>query len=499
MKTKQLSIFRRMMIWVFILITVMGLLFIVITYLSSTHFYEASTQLLNREVAGHIAKFASPFERSGLNRQKADSVFYQAMVLSPSIEVYFLDTTGKVLYFHAESSEILQWRLPLGNVQEYIASAGKRYIKGIDPKDPAHPKIFSAAAVTGGAGKLGYIYVILGSKEYRAVTHLLYNSHVNNLVIKTFVFAILATLLISLVYVRRLQKNFDGMVKVLQQFEKGDFSARVPVNEKDDLSPIAHAFNIMADQLVDNIEKLKKAEADRKDFTTNISHDLRTPLAIARGYAETMLLKTMETGASTAEKESYARLVIQNLETVEHMVQQLLDLSKMESGHFIPEKQPFVFSEIVQEFVHASSISAAARQLTIDCSRCTDVSWIEGDISMMERVIQNLLTNAIKYTPAGGQVLVSLERQQDELVFRMENMGNPLPPEIAEWINAGRRQAKAPRGDKGGIGLTIVKKILDLHSFTFQVQTGDSPVNIFIIRMPVYHALAQPMKDVSFH
>jgi K+-sensing histidine kinase KdpD len=181
------------------------------------------------------------------------------------------------------------------------------------------------------------------------------------------------------------------------------------------------------------------------------------------------------------------------------MVQQLLDLSKMESGHFIPERQPFVFSEIVQEFVHASSISAAARQLTIDCSRCTDVSWIEGDIPMMERVIQNLLTNAIKYTPAGGQVLVSLERQQDELVFRMENMGNPLPPEIAEWINAGHRQAKAPRGDKAGIGLTIVKKILDLHSFIFHVQTGDSPVNIFIIRMPVYHALAHPMKDVSFH
>ncbi|MDQ3681661.1 MAG: hypothetical protein M3352_01145, partial [Bacteroidota bacterium] len=91
--------FRRITFLVFSLITVLGLLFILITYLATTHYHQASTQLLNREVAAHIAKFTSPFENDGINKQKADSVFHNAMVISPSAEVYFLDTTGKVMAY----------------------------------------------------------------------------------------------------------------------------------------------------------------------------------------------------------------------------------------------------------------------------------------------------------------------------------------------------------------------------------------------------------------
>jgi uncharacterized membrane protein len=91
--------FKRISILVFSLITVLGLLFILLTYLATTHYHQASTQLLNREVAAHIAKFTSPFESDGINKRKADSVFHDAMVISPSAEVYFLDTTGKVIAY----------------------------------------------------------------------------------------------------------------------------------------------------------------------------------------------------------------------------------------------------------------------------------------------------------------------------------------------------------------------------------------------------------------
>ena len=101
MKQRKFSIIRRIAILIFVLITVMCTLFMVITYFATIHFYEASTQLLNKDVAGHIAKFSSPFEPGGINKAKADSVFQNAMVISPSDEVYFLDTTGKVVAFHA--------------------------------------------------------------------------------------------------------------------------------------------------------------------------------------------------------------------------------------------------------------------------------------------------------------------------------------------------------------------------------------------------------------
>ncbi|MBS1566230.1 MAG: hypothetical protein JST39_17735, partial [Bacteroidetes bacterium] len=94
-------------------IFLLGCLFVSITYFATLHYYQATTQRLNKDVATHIATFTSPFGHSGLDRKMADSIFYDAMVLSPSVEVYFLDTTGKVMYFHAPDSAIKCRQIPL--------------------------------------------------------------------------------------------------------------------------------------------------------------------------------------------------------------------------------------------------------------------------------------------------------------------------------------------------------------------------------------------------
>src|SRR5579863_1344938 len=120
MKTKTFPLFGRILLMVFALITILSVTFILIAYLSVVHYYQASTQLLNKDVAGHIAKFTSPFDQEGLNKQKADSVFYQAMVISPSVEVYFLDTTGRVIYFHGAPNEVTQPVISLEAIREYV-------------------------------------------------------------------------------------------------------------------------------------------------------------------------------------------------------------------------------------------------------------------------------------------------------------------------------------------------------------------------------------------
>ena len=185
---QPLAIFRRIYIVVFLLIALLGLLFIGVTWLATTSFYAASTQLLNKDVAAHIAKFTSPYGREGFDRQKADSVFSPAMVISPSAEVYFLDTTGRVIYFHGAPAEIHQWQVSVDPLQRYIQSGGLHYMSGPDPRDPEHPKIFSAAGVEGGSGRLGYIYVILGNQQYRSVTQMLVNSRVTPMVLGAVMF-----------------------------------------------------------------------------------------------------------------------------------------------------------------------------------------------------------------------------------------------------------------------------------------------------------------------
>jgi signal transduction histidine kinase len=475
MRGQPVAIFRRIYVVVFLLIALLGLLFTGVTYLATTAFYAASTQLLNKDVATHIAKFTSPYGREGFDRQKADSVFYQAMVISPSAEVYFLDTTGRVIYFHGAPAEIQRWQVSTDALQRYIQSGGVRYIIGPDPRDPDHPKIFSAAAVEGENGKLGYIYVILGNEQYRSVTQMLMNSRVTPMVLGAVMFILAFSLLVTVWYIHRFRRRFDDMLVVLNKFREGDFTARFALRKNDELELVTGSFNKMADLLLDNIDRVTASEKERRDFMVNISHDLRTPLAIARGYTETLALKK---GQLRPEEEAvYIELVVSKLRQVEKMVGQLFELSKMESANFETRREPFVFSVVLQEVVHTAGAGVSG---VIDCRNCTDGAYVYADISMMERVLQNLVVNAVAYTPPGGRIRVELVREGGELVFRVENDGVPLDEEFLIWINGGGDKPARP-----AIGLAIVRKILALHGFGFKVEVGGG-VNVFSFRMPVY-------------
>jgi signal transduction histidine kinase len=513
MRRQPVAIFRRIYIVVFLLIALLGLLFTGVTYLATTAFYAASTQLLNKDVATHIAKFTSPYGRQGFDRQKADSVFYQAMVISPSAEVYFLDTTGRVIYFHGAPTEIQRWQVSTDALQRYIKSGGIRYINGPDPRDPDHPKIFSAAAVEGESGKLGYIYVILGNEQYRSVTQMLMNSRVTPMVLGAVMFILAFSLLVTVWYIHRFRRRFDDMLVVLNKFRQGDFTARFALRERDELELVTGSFNKMADLLLDNIDRVTASEKERRDFMVNISHDLRTPLAIARGYTETLVLKKGQ--LRPEEEATYIELVVSKIRQVEKMVGQLFELSKMESANFETRREPFVFSEVLQEVVHAVGAAGAGSGETaeagvsggIECRNCTDGSYVYADISMMERVIQNLVVNAITYTRPGGRISVSLEREGAELVFRIENEGEPLSSELLAWING----LEGVRPAMPAIGLAIVKKVLALHGWVMRAEVRANAgvsgggreverdgravvsdgierggINVFSFRMPIY-------------
>jgi signal transduction histidine kinase len=285
--------------------------------------------------------------------------------------------------------------------------------------------------------------------------------------------------------VKRLERNFRKLILVLRKFESGDLTARFEENDKNELTPVTHAFNKMSGMLVDHIERLKRAEVQRKDFTTNISHDLRTPLAIARGYAETVLMNLENDQAGKQENAAHAKLIVSNIQVVENMVQQLLDLSKMESAAMSLQKQPFVFSEIVLELIHSFSLTAQEKKITIQSVDCENAAWIHADIHMMERVVQNLLTNALKFTPERGQILIQLKNQHDELVFEIFNQGEPMNEALYAWLNDNKPDAANTRPHSHGLGLVIVKTILQLHHFPMKAGFIEGRGNGISFRMPV--------------
>ncbi|HEV8080576.1 MAG TPA: HAMP domain-containing sensor histidine kinase, partial [Chitinophagaceae bacterium] len=402
-------------------------------------------------------------------------VFKNVMIISPSAEVYFLDTTGKVLDFYGSKKEVKLWQVSLKNIDEYITAKGQEYIKAPDPRDPSYPKIFSAAAVTNKTKKLGYIYVILGSNEYRAVGDMLFGSHLSGLAIKAFCFIILLSIILSLLYIKKIEKSFGRMINVLESFENGDLNARFKIKDNDELAPVSRAFNKMADMLIYNANKLSISEKERKEFITNITHDLRTPLTIARGYAETLQIKKEKGELTNNEQDNYMQMILKKVLQVQHMVEHLFEISKMEAGEYKLQKEPFVLSEIVQETVNTFQLFASEKRVKLKCTQCQYHVWINADIRLMERVIQNLVENAISSTPANGEIGVALEVKNNLLIFKIENDGPSLPDDLLQWINSNQNNY-GQRIDKPGtgLGLAIAKKILSLHNSSL---VAISPVN----------------------
>ncbi|MFA6084708.1 histidine kinase dimerization/phospho-acceptor domain-containing protein [Mucilaginibacter sp.] len=483
MRKRFTGIFSRLGLLIFIVITTLGVLFVVVTYNATSDYYQASTQLLNKDIAGHIAKLSEPYSKEGIDHNKADSVFNSTMIISPNTEVYFLDTMGNVKYYYAPDSLIKERKVPVDKIETYL-SDNLHLIKNADPRDPGTPKIFSAAPVNFHDQKVGYIYVILAGMEYRSVAEFVFKSQIGGWATKMFFIIILATVVFSFFYTSRLQKRYNHVIHILDQFRDGNLNVRFTIGEKDEFFPIADAFNKMVAMLDDNFTKLKLLEGERRIFLANISHDLRTPLAVARGYTETLLI---DGSISRPEQESHLEMALNKMMQVEKLVLQLFELSRMESVDFTPQKEPFVFSEVLQEIIRGTELQARSKTIRIDCENCEDSTLIDADISMMERVLQNLLENALKYTDENGYIRIALSRETGHLIMRIENSGALLSLQLSDWINddTGEDTIKRPR--EAGLGLALVKRMLRLHNFSFAYFEAEKKnANCFTVIMDSY-------------
>jgi K+-sensing histidine kinase KdpD len=199
------------------------------------------------------------------------------------------------------------------------------------------------------------------------------------------------------------------------------------------------------------------------------------------------MLKRDKGDITKEEQEQFSQLIYNKMLQIENMVKELFELSKMDAVEFNPHKEPFVLSEIVQESIAMFQLFASEKNVSLKCAQCLYHVWINADISMMERVVQNIVDNALKSTPEGGSIQAGLSVINNELVLKIENEGPPLPDDLLQWINHFKHEdaLSDKRPQKLGLGLLIVQKILYLHQTTLKAYVENGS-NVFTFRMPVY-------------
>ncbi len=208
------------------------------------------------------------------------------------------------------------------------------------------------------------------------------------------------------------------------------------------------------------LQELDKAKAS---FFSMVSHDLRHPIAVAKGYME--LIRTGNEELS-AESRSYVQVAEQEMRYIAEMVDDVLDLSRMDAGYYHIDQQPLQVSMLLQQARLAFRAQATPRHITIQLEPCEDLPLISADALRLNQVLSNLLENALKFTPKGGRITLSAQPLENEIQITVSDTGVGIEPGEHEKIFD--RFYRIKRGeqveDKGsGLGLAICREIIRLH------------------------------------
>ncbi len=480
------SFYAKLSLIFLILILALGVGSLAIAFSAARHLFDETEQVLNREYASSIALELQPMVEKGFSESGIKGAIHYMMVLNPMVEIYLIDGDGNIkAYFTHPAESLSQDSIDIVPLEKFISSNGLESVLGEDPRAGGKRKPFSAAPLLMGKDH-GYVYVILRGQSYDRSFKMLRSSYYIRTGLSTFFFAFLATLIAGLFLFFFLTRRLRHLSSAVKAFEAGEYDYRVAIRGYDELGALGSAFNEMAASIEAGVEKLHQAEHQRSDLITNISHDLRSPLTSIRGHLETMLLKDMK--VTDKEGREFLEISLKNVSSFQKLVEELFELAKLETHQIKLRNEAFQIAELVQDVVLKIKPRAEASQIKLTIDQPEELPAISGDIGMIERVLTNLLENAITHTPEKGQVNISIIPGKEILMITVSDTGSGIAGEDLPYIFERFYRADKSRDRRTpgtGLGLAIAKEIIGLHRGRIEASSPDGNGAIFSISLPL--------------
>ncbi len=259
------------------------------------------------------------------------------------------------------------------------------------------------------------------------------------------------------------------------KFAKGDFSVRISSSSEDEIGDLCVAINHMADEL-------SSAEAMKNEFISSVSHELRTPLTAIKGWAETLSADPAQMDETTKRG---LRVIVGETERLSHMVEELLDFSRMQSGHFtLQQGQMDILAEL-GEAILIYLEKAKQEQIAIDYTEPEMLPIVYGDKSRLRQVFINIIDNAVKYSNSGDTVTIRADAVKDRVRIVISDTGCGISK--ADMPRIKTKFFKANQTRRGsGIGLAIADEIIQLHGGSLELSSEEGKGTSVTITLPVY-------------
>jgi signal transduction histidine kinase len=375
-----------------------------------------------------------------------------------------------------------------GETQFIPASNGMLFLARGEPPAPGQTRERTSVtnSVTGGpVGRQYTMEITLADPfTYRAAAI----NNVTGLLIAIGLFALGLAVVVSAALARRFTTPIRQLTDASRALAEGDLTRRVPASQlragSSELGELAVQFNTMADRLAESVELIRRDRDRSRDFLADVSHELRTPLAALRTFNQLL----MDGAADDPEARSeFLESSQGQIERLDWLAQNLLELSKLDSGLVLLDLRPDDLRAAVESATHQHDALAERRGVEVLLDLPSRPIRIRHDPPRIGQVVANLVGNAVKFTPRGGTVRVSVEPTSDGARIDVVDTGVGIDPtelpHIFERFYRGSRANEA-RGSGSGLGLAIVRSIVDIHGGSVSVESGPGSGSRFTVHLP---------------
>ena len=319
---------------------------------------------------------------------------------------------------------------------------------------------------------LGIVLAVMDESEIMQV----WRSFIGMFLMTSAIILLIAFLASSVTSMRQIQPITD-MVKATRAYAAGDFDVRIPeLDRSDEIGELAQSFNAMADSLAET-------ERQRRDFIANVSHELKTPMTTIAGYTDGILDGTIPPDM----QNHYLQLVSEETGRLARLIQNMLDLSKLESGEYQVNARMFNIWETLTGVALSAEQRINDGMIEIEGLTMDEKVLVYADPDLIHQVAYNLLDNAIKFTPAGGTIRFHVEKLGPEAEISIWNSGQGISPEALPYVfqrfyKEDRSRGLHARG--AGLGLNICKVLVNLSGGQIRVESEQGEWCKFVFTLP---------------
>ncbi|NRA64690.1 MAG: HAMP domain-containing protein [Pseudobacteriovorax sp.] len=296
----------------------------------------------------------------------------------------------------------------------------------------------------------------------------------------------LLALCIALFLARQMTKPIAAITQVAEAISRGNYSARLRHLPKNDLGKLGGAINRLAEAVQANISQREKVEKVKREFSSNISHELKTPLTSIKGYVE-----TLQEGAIEDPKlgQKFLGIISSNIERIISLVNDLLNLATIEANEGIITLSKVDWRPVIQEVIGRQDINMSRKNITLELNIHDATPCVTGSRKAMTHILDNLVQNAVNYTPENGVVGIELMQDLDHVVIHVRDNGIGIAKSDQKRIFERFYRVDSARSrDVGGtgLGLAIVKHLVIQIQGTISVTSELEQGTDFMVRLPIY-------------